>query len=108
MSEHAPDAAERASKLADPLNFEFMETPHGSKIHIVGTGLPTSALVLGKRTIDDIPDDAEKALCGVVSEFTPADDIPDDVTGVIDRVCIRCNRHAWRIRDRGKFEEVPL
>lgn len=96
------------SELRDPSNFEFMETPHGSKIHIVGTGLPTSMLVLGGRAEGRYGDEDEKALCGVVADFDPADDVPDDVNGVLDRVCTRCNRQAGYIRNRGKFSEVPL
>lgn len=95
-------------ELRDPSNFEFMRTPHGSKIHIVGTGLPESMLVRGGRASGRYSDDAEKALCGVVSEFEPVDVVPDEVNWVLDRVCTRCNRQAHRIRNKGKFEEIPL
>jgi len=99
---------DRISELRDPSNFEFMESPKGEKIHIVGTGLPISMLVLGGQSEGRYDDDDQKALCGLVSDFEPVDDLPEDVNRVLDRVCTRCNRQAGYIRNKGKFEEVPL
>lgn len=102
------DGRDRIDELRDPENFEFMESPNGDKIHIVGTGLPTSMLVLGGRQEGRYDEDDEKALCGLVTDFEPVEEIPQDVNGVLDRVCTRCNRQAGYIRNKGKFEEVPL
>jgi len=110
MSEHSGDRWERIEQLEDPTNFEFKRTPHGKKIHIVGTGLPTSMLVRGGRASGKYGEGAEKALCGVVSQFMDVEDgeIPGPEEGVATEVCYRCNSQAWRIRNKGKFEEVPL
>jgi hypothetical protein len=99
---------DRLDELRDPSNFEFMKSENGEKIHIVGTGLPTSMLVHGGRAEGRYDDDDHKALCGLVSDFEPADEIFEDVNEVLDRVCTRCNRQAGYIRNKGKFKEVPL
>lgn len=108
MSEQSEAETDRISKLRDPSNFEFMRSPSGSKIHIVGTGLAPSLLAMGKKTSGDVPDGAEKALCGLVTTFEDVDEMPEGVNDVLDAVCTRCNRQAGYIRNRGKFEEVPL
>lgn len=101
---------ERLRELRDPSNYEFGETPYGEKIHIVGTGLPPSMLVLGRQAEGTASEDADKALCGVVSEFENAEDVPGDPGDDLRRFCSRCSRQAAaeQLLDRGKFEEVPL
>jgi len=101
-------ATDRIDELRDPSNFEFGTTPQGEKIHIVGTGLPISMLVLGGQEAGEYGDDEQKALCGTVAEFDTDVEVPDGVTDVLDQVCTRCNRQAGYIRNRGKFDEVPL
>lgn len=95
-------------ELDDPSNYEFMETPNGEKVHIVGTGLPTSILVRGGRAMGDYGPEDEKAICGTVSAFQSAEDVPTEIDEAMDRICTRCVRQSYRIRGRGKFSEVPL
>lgn len=102
------DGDEYMRQLRDPENFGFMESRTGNQIHIVGTGLPPSILVMGGQSSGRYDEGDEKALCGLVSEFEPAEEVPDDVQGVLDRVCTKCNRQAGHIRNKGTFEEVPL
>jgi len=102
------DDRDPIDELRDPENFEFMESASGEKIHIVGTGIPTSMLVRGGRAQGEYDEDDQKALCGLVSDFEATDEVPEDVNGVLERVCTRCNLQANKIRHKGKFKEVPL
>lgn len=94
----------------DPSNYEFMSTPTGEKVHIVGVGMPPSFLELGRRATRSAPDDANKALCGTVTEFEEADDVPEDPGDDLTKWCLRCTGHAAAkgLHDRGKFEDRPL
>jgi len=74
---------DRIRRLRDPSNYEFQETPHGEKIHVVAVGFPPSMLVRGRQAEGSASEDASKALCGTVSEF---EGVPD----------------------AGKFEDRPL
>lgn len=101
---------DRLQELRDPSNYEFREAPAGDKIHIVATGFPPSMLVRGRQAEGTASDDAEKSLCGVVTEFEEAADVPSDPGDDLRRFCSRCVRQASakQLLDRGKFEDVPL
>lgn len=95
-------------ELEDPSNYEFMVTPTGGQIHIVGTGLPTSMLVRGGREEGRYSEDEQKALCGVVSEFSPTDTVPTEFDEVVNQVCTQCRYQSEYIHDKGKFKNIPL
>lgn len=102
------DTKTQLEELHDPSNFEFMESPSGDKIHIVGTGLSPSMLVRGGRAQGVYSHDDQKALCGLVTDFTATDKSLNDVNDVINHVCERCAKQSGYIRDKGKFEDIPL
>jgi len=103
---------DRLRDLRDPENYEFQETPHGEKIHIVATGLPPSMLVRGRQADGTASEDADKALCGTVSDYAavPDEELPADEGDDLRRFCSRCIRHAAakQLLDVGKFEDRPL